>query len=153
MLAIQYSKTVVVGIIAIFFTLLVFNNTTDYETNHWCVEYVFGMKDVRAPNVLWRAIQNPWIITLGYVFIIAVEATIASLLWIATFRFLKKRDGRSFGIAGLTLGFGLFMLGFVVIANEWFYMWQTPILAGLQQKAAIYSLLMLVCLMFVSSKD
>lgn len=153
LLTIQYLKAFVVAVIAAFFSLIVFNNITDYETNHWCVQSVLGMEGVRASNVLCRAIQTPWMITSAYVLIIITEATIALLCWFSVILMLLKRDGRLLGLTGLAIAFGLFMFGFVVIAGEWFYMWQHAILAGMQQKAAIFSLVMLGSMLFVSSNE
>lgn len=140
-------------VIAAFFSLIVFNNITDYETNRWCVQSVLGMDGVQSSNVMWRAIQTSWIITSVYVFIIITESVIALLCWFSVILLLLKRDGIFFGLAGLSIGFGLFMFGFVVIAGEWFYMWQHPILSGLQQKAAVFALAMLGSMLFVASKE
>ncbi len=146
-------KALVVAVIAAFFTLIVFNNVTDYETNLLCVQSVLGMEGIQIRNVLWRAIESPGIITAVYVLIIVTEAIIAFLCWLAAILLFSGQGGKLWATLGLTLGFSLFMFGFVAIGGEWFYMWQHPTFAGLQQKAAIFALVMLGSLLFVTSKD
>lgn len=153
MLTISNLKILVIAVVAAFFSLIVFNNITDYETNHWCVQSVMGMEGVRASNVMWRAIETPWIVTSVYIFIIITEIAIALLCWYSVILMLLNRNGKIWGLLGLTMGFGLFMFGFVAIGGEWFYMWQHSTLAGLQQKAAVFSLVMLSCVLFVASKE
>jgi len=142
-------KAFVLVAFAIFFSLLVFNNITNYESNHWVVKSVLGMEGVQDSAVTWRAIKAPWIVTPIYIFIIMIEAMVSVFCWISVFFMLVKRNGWFFGFAGLAMAFGLFMLGFVAIAGEWFYMWQHPIFGGMQQKAAVYSILMLASMLFV----
>ncbi len=77
MLTIQNLKAFMVAVIATFFSLLVFNNIGDYETNHWCVQSVLRMDNVNSLNVMWRAIQTPWLITSAYLFIRAVGQNIS----------------------------------------------------------------------------
>lgn len=140
-------------VIAAFFTLAAFNNITDYATNRSDVDSVLTMEGITSTNVLWRAIQSQWIIASAYHLIIANEATVALFCWVSVILRLSKTDDRLIGLIGLTLAFMQFMFGFVVVAGEWFYMWQHPVLAGLQQKAAVLALVMLTSMIFISSKD
>lgn len=149
----HYLKVFVVSIVALYFSFIVFNNLTDYETNHWCVKSVLGMEGVRAQDVLWRAVQSPKVVSSAYAAIITTEATIALLCWSSALAMLVKRRGKTLALVGLAIAFGLFMFGFVVIAGEWFYMWQHPILSGMQQKAAVIALIMLGCMLIVAQKE
>lgn len=135
--------------IAIFFSFILFNNLTDFETNHWCVKSVLAMEGIKSKEVLWRAIQTPWIVTLSYILIIITEATIAFLCWLSALLMLVKNKGKLLAQIALIIAFGLFMVAFVIIGGEWFYMWQHPILGGLQMKATIFALLMLCSLFFI----
>lgn len=85
-------------------------------------------------------------VTSIYIFIIVIEGLVSLFCWISVFLMLLKRNGWFFGFVGLAMAFGLFMLGFVVIAGEWFCMWQNPIFGSMQQKAAIYALMMLLAI-------
>ena len=76
-------KVMVVAIIASYFTLISFNNFTDYATNHWAVQNVLSMENVRANDVKWRAIQSAWIISSAFNLIIIIETVIALLCWLA----------------------------------------------------------------------
>ncbi|MBS4168534.1 DUF2165 domain-containing protein [Parachlamydia sp. AcF125] len=153
MIKIQHLKIFVLAVIAAFFSLVTLNNIVDYETNHWCVQSTLAMESVQASNVVWRAIQSPWVITSAYILIILVEATIALLCWLSVILMLLKRGGKRLGLLSLTLAFGLFMLGFVVIAGEWFYMWQHSALADMQQKAAVFAVVMLNSMLFVAYEE
>jgi predicted small integral membrane protein len=79
----------------------------------------------------WRAVTNVQLQTAGYVGIIATEAVVAILLWVAATRMLGRSRGPGFeeakglAVAGLTLGFLLYAVGFVTVGGEWFAMWQS----------------------------
>src|SRR5690242_695644 len=68
MISIRHAKLVVLTSIALFFALVVFNNITDFESNHWCVRTVLGMKGIRSKEVLYRSIQSAILIKLAYLF-------------------------------------------------------------------------------------
>lgn len=153
MIKTYYLKIFVLSVIAAFFSLVTYNNIADYETNHWCVQSTLTMESIQASNVIWRSIQTPGVITAVYLFIIVFEAIIALLCWLSVILMLLKRGGKGLGLLSLTLAFGLFMFGFVVIAGEWFYMWQHSILASMQQKAAIFALVMLNSMLFIASGE
>jgi len=141
-------QAVLVSCVAAYFSLVVFNNVTDFETNHWFVKTVLGMEGVLSEDVLWRAITAPWMILTAYIVIIACEAVIALLLWCAAIQLFRGRDGRSAAMFGFGLAFCLFMAGFVVVGGEWFYMWSHPRVSGAVTKATGLSTLMLLCFGF-----
>ena len=124
-------KTALVAAIALFFTLVAFGNMTDYGTNRAFVQHVMAMDTIFPDSTLrWRAVTNPAIQRAAYLLIIAVETTTAVLLWIGVARLLGALRGdfgaaKGIAIAGLTLGFLLYAVGFVGIAAEWFAMWQS----------------------------
>jgi|GEM_PF-5216895 len=45
-------QAVLVSCVAAYFSLVVFNNVTDFETNHWFVKTVLGMEGVLSEDVL-----------------------------------------------------------------------------------------------------
>src|SRR4051794_31754556 len=73
MITVRFLKMSVVTAITLFFWLIVFNNITDFETNHWFVKTVLSMEGVQAKEVLWRSIHSPLIVKCVYVSIIIVE--------------------------------------------------------------------------------
>ncbi|MDE2517142.1 MAG: DUF2165 domain-containing protein [Rhodospirillales bacterium] len=141
MIPIRACKTALVATIAMFFSLVVFGNLTDYASNWAFVHHVLAMDTIFPDSTLrWRAITDPALQRAAYALIIATEAVIAAWLWLAVWRLLRALRGEGFHAAagfaaiGLTLGFLLYTLGFVIIGGEWFAMWQSASWNG-QQKA------------------
>ncbi len=142
MCIVRYCKAALVAVVAIFFSIIAFDNVVDYDSNWQFVQHVLSM-DTIFPNssLKWRAITNPTLQMLGYWAIIAAEAATAILLWWGVVLLVKAAPdvarfatAKSIAVAGLTLGFIIFGLGFVVVGGEWFAMWQSQIWNG-QQKA------------------
>jgi len=132
MLMVRLCKIAFVAAVALFFTIVAFGNVTDYDSNWQFVQHVLSM-DTTFPNstLHWRAITDPTLQTAFYWVIIAIEIVTAILLWAGTFRLLgavNKPDfntAKSTAVAGLALGFLLYMVGFATVASEWFAMWQS----------------------------
>jgi len=133
--AIRLSKTILLASIALFATLVVFGNITDYRTNFAFVEHVLRMDTVFPDTSIgWRAIHSPALHHVAYVLIIAVEAATAVLCWIGAAAMWRARNApaaafnqsKKWGIVGLTLGFVLWQVGFMSIGGEWFGMWMSP---------------------------
>ena len=78
----RVSKTLLVLAVALYYTIVVFNNTTDYDSNFQFVRHVL-MMDSTFPNnsAMWRAINSPSVHTLFYVTVITWEAITMILCW------------------------------------------------------------------------
>jgi predicted small integral membrane protein len=130
---IRLSKTGAVAAIAFFASLTAFGNITDYGTNWAFVQHVLSMDTVFATSMIkYRAIGNPTLQTAAYWLIIAAEMLTAILCWIGAARLLKTSGdaaafdrAKGFAVAGLTLGFLLWQVGFMSIGGEWFGMWMS----------------------------
>lgn len=138
---VRLCKIVFVAVVALFFSVIAYGNITDYDSNWQFVQHVLSMDTIFPNSTLkWRAITDPNLQTAGYWGIIGWEALTALVLWIGVIRPLAALSGPGFGrakgiaAAGLTMGFLLFGLGFVVVGGEWFAMWQSETWNG-QQKA------------------
>ena len=58
--ALRVSKTVLVFAIAVFYTILVLNNITDYGSNYEFVRHVLMMDSTFPGNHgMWRAVNSP----------------------------------------------------------------------------------------------
>lgn len=130
----RLSKILAVAAMALFATLVVFNNLTDYGSNLEFVERVFSMDTTFAGNaLLYRAVSIPFVHHAGYIVIIALEAGTAVLCWWGAFRLFKLRAtgdadfrrAKKIAVAGLTLGFLTWQLVFMTIGGEWFAMWMS----------------------------
>jgi predicted small integral membrane protein len=130
---IRLSKTAMVAAIAFFATLTAFGNITDYNTNWAFVQHVLSMDTIDpTATIKYRAIDNHALETAGYLTIIAAEALTAILCWIGAARLLAAsadaaafNRAKGFAVAGLTLGFLLWQVGFMSIGGEWFGMWMS----------------------------
>src|ERR1700734_1641177 len=70
MIAIRTPKILLLAATAFFFTLVAFNNLTDFDSNYQFVRHVLMMDSTFPGNHgLWRAIRAPWI-HLPFFFII-----------------------------------------------------------------------------------
>lgn len=139
---IHYCKAALVAIAAFFFSIIAFDNIVDYNSNWLFVQHVLGMDTVFPDSTLkWRAITNPTLQRLAYWAIIAWEAATAIVLWVGVARLLGAAGSnaafaraKTAATVGLTMGFLLYGVGFVIVGGEWFAMWQSQTWNG-QQKA------------------
>lgn len=122
---------------ALYFTIVVFNNLVDYGTNFEFVRHVLSMDTTfQDSDLMWRSITTSWVHHLFYWVIIAWETVAAVFLWIGTvkgFKFLKTEKfekSLNMGIVGLFIGLLLWLLAFMVVGGEWFAMWQSEIWNG-----------------------
>ncbi|AHK18305.1 DUF2165 family protein [Yersinia similis] len=130
----RLSKALMVCAIALFATLVVFGNMTDYNTNFVFVHHVLQM-DTIFPDatISYRAINSPLLQQLGYIGIILLETLTALFCWVGGISLLinmkapAKAFNRKKGLAiiGLTLGFLTWQVIFMSIGGEWFGMWMS----------------------------
>ena len=155
---VRLSKCLLLASVALFYTLIVFNNIADYGTNRLFVQHVLSM-DTLFPgsHSLWRAIHSSSIHTAFYFLIILWEAISAALCWWATARMLRSMRASTamfarmtrLGTAALTLGMLLWFAAFIVIGGEWFLMWQSHLWNG--QETAFHNFAILgVVLLFLN---
>jgi predicted small integral membrane protein len=131
---IRTAKLLLLSGVAFFYTLVVFNNLTDYNSNAQFVRHVLLMDTTIPGNGgLWRAISSPAIDRVFYLMIIAWEIVTAILLWWGILRLLRvlRKPAAVFNAAkflpvlGLTLSLLLWLVAFLTVGGEWFLMWQS----------------------------
>jgi predicted small integral membrane protein len=134
-LIIRLAKIALVASVALLFTIVVFNNLTDYSSNFGFVQHVMRMDTTFPDNRgMWRAITAPVLHHVFYGIIIGWEATAATLCWAGAVKCWRRRAGRAaefnqakgLAIGALSLLVLLFMVVFLSIGGEWFLMWQSP---------------------------
>jgi predicted small integral membrane protein len=143
------SKATLVWAVALFATLVVLNNLTDYSSNYHFVQHVLSMDSVFPGNRgMWRAIDSPLLHHAFYNCIIFVEAVIAVLCWLGGFRLCRSIDNparfnkaKGMAILGLTLGMLLWFTGFMTLGGEWFLMWQSSDWNGQQAAFRLVAIL------------
>jgi len=133
LMMVRLSKCALMLGVALFFSLVVFNNTTDYDSNYQFVRHVL-MMDTTFPgnHGMWRALQQPRIHTLFYLSIICWEILICLLSWWGAVRLVcavgngaSFHQAKSTAVAALTLGCLLWFVAFISVGGEWFLMWQS----------------------------
>lgn len=158
MLTIRLSKIAMVAAIALFATLTAFGNITDYGTNLAFVRHVLDMDTIFPDSTIrYRAVTSPALHTLAYNLIIAAEALTALLCWIGCFTLLRRlrSDAASFNrakgmaVAGLTVGFLLWQVGFMSIGGEWFGMWMSSQWNGIESAFRFFVTILLVLVYLV----
>jgi predicted small integral membrane protein len=138
-MTLRVARILLVAAVAVFYTLVVFNNSTDYGSNYQFVHHVLLMDTTFPGNHgMWRAIHPPLIQTAFYDGIIGWEAVTMILTWIGVVqlvRALRKpaaafNSAKRFSIIALTLGMLLWLVAFISVGGEWFLMWQSKIWNG-----------------------
>jgi len=161
MLIARYAKIVMSLSLAAFCLLVAFDNLTDYGTNYLAVQHVLSMDTTFAGNALmYRSITNPVLWQFFYAVIIAAESVTGILFLAGAIRLVQVRhalgivfnEGKALVIAGAALAFLLWYFGFMVVAGEWFAMWQSQTW-NFQQAAFRFVMIVLGVLIFVALPD
>jgi len=132
-MTLRAAKMLLVFSVAIFYTFVVLNNTTDYDSNYQFVRHVLMMDSTFPGNHgMWRAINSPALHTAFYISIIAWEALTMILCWWGGARMAAALgSAEAFGrtknlaIAALTLSLLMWSVAFLSVGGEWFLMWQS----------------------------
>ncbi len=153
----RLSKAALVLALSAFAFMVSFNNITDYGSNFAFVQHVFSMDTTFPGNAaMYRAITTPAIWHVGYWFIIAGESLTFILLLIGGIKLLTARNqsaeafntAKNWTIAGATIGFLVWFVGFMVVGGEWFLMWQSQTWNG-QDAAFKFYMSILAVLIYV----
>lgn len=160
-MALRLSRIALTASVALLFTLIAFGNISDYGTNFAFVQHVMSMDTTfRSPGVMWRAMTEPALHHAVYATIIIWQVSTAALLWTGTARLWRARTARpevwnvarAPAILGLTAGALLYGVGFLVVAGEWFSMWQSREWNG-QSAAAIFLSFIGITLIHLSATE
>ncbi len=128
------AKIALVFGVAIFYTFVVVNNTTDYDSNYQFVRHVLMMDSTFPGNHgMWRAMNQPALHTAFYVSIIAWEFVTMALCWWGGVRMMQARRGtatefdhaKGAAVGALTLSLLMWLVAFLSVGGEWFLMWQS----------------------------
>ncbi len=160
-MAIRLSKCILMLGVAIFCSLVVFNNLTDYDSNFQFVRHVLDMDSTFPGNKgMWRAIKAPGLHVAAYDSIIAWEALTTIIAWWGLVNLLKAVKGsaaefdaaKAMSVWALTLGILLWFVGFIAVGGEWYLMWQSKIWNG--QDAAFRLVVVLgIVLLYVTAAE
>jgi len=152
----RVAKVLLVFGVAVYYTLVVFNNITDYGSNYAFVRHVLMMDSTFPANQgMWRAINSPGIHTTFYLAIIAWEFATMLLCWwggvrLATMLSASAGDfqrSKGVAIAALTLGLLMWLVAFLSIGGEWFLMWQSKTWNGQETAFRMFTVVGIVLLL------
>jgi predicted small integral membrane protein len=155
---IRLAKILLLASVALFYTLVVFNNTTDFDSNYQFVRHVL-MMDSTFPgnNGMWRAIHAPWVHLTFYFSIIGWEILTTVLCWWGVVNLLRalKESSADFSAAkkipvmALTLSMLMWMVAFLSVGAEWFLMWQSKTWNGQEAAFRMFTVVGVVMLIVI----
>lgn len=157
-MTLRVAKIVLVAAVAFFYTLIVFNNTTDYGSNYQFVHHVLLMDTTFPGNHgMWRAIHPQVVQVVFYDGIICWEAVTMVLTWVGVAQLLRAmrspaaefNSAKRFSIVALTLGMLLWFVAFISVGGEWFLMWQSKIWNGQDAAFRMFTVIGIVFLLLV----
>jgi predicted small integral membrane protein len=157
-MTLRVSKVLLVFGVALFYTLVVFNNVTDYDSNYQLVRHVMMMDSTFPGNGgMLRAINAPGLHTTFYWSIIAWEAVTMVLCWWAGVRMSRFVRGsaeefhqaKSTAALALTVGLLMWLVAFLDVGGEWFLMWQSKSWNGQDAAFRMFTVIGIVLLLVV----
>jgi predicted small integral membrane protein len=161
MIIVRLAKIMMIAGLAAFALIVTFDNIADYGSNYEFVKHVLSMDTTFGDSALKsRAITNETMWHAAYAAIIAAEGITGILLAFGALALLRElrspaaifNRAKVWAVAGLAVGFGLWFIGFLVIAGEYFAMWQSKIWNG-QEAAFRITAVILGVLIYLSLPD
>lgn len=160
-MTLRTSKMLLVFGVAVYYSLVVFNNLTDYGSNYEFVRHVLMMDSTFPGNRgMWRAMNSPPIHTIFYAAIIVWELATTVLCWWGGMRMAVALRGseeafhraKRISVLGLTVGLLLWLVAFLSVGGEWFLMWQSKTWNGQEAAFRMFAVTGIV-LLFVALPD
>jgi predicted small integral membrane protein len=133
-LTIRIAKILLILAVALFYSVVVFNNLNDYGSNYLFVYHVLDMDTTFPGNHgMWRAVHSTFVYRSFYASIISWEALTAALSWFGGLSLLRKLRSpagafnlsKRVAVAALTLSLLMWFVAFLTVGAEWFLMWQS----------------------------
>lgn len=154
----RWAKVLLLAGIALFYTLVVFNNLTDFGSNLQLVRHTLTMDTTFPGNHgMWRAIDSPAIHLAFYIGIIVWEIVTAILLGWGAVRLVRLvrqpasafNQAKGVAVAALTLSLTMWLVAFLAVGGEWFLMWQSAAWNGQQAAFRMFTVVGLVMLILL----
>jgi predicted small integral membrane protein len=150
------AKVLLVFAVALFYSIVVLNNTTDYNSNFQFIRHVLMMDSTFPSNRgMWRAMNSPAWHTVFYLLTITWEISTMILCWWGGLRLAKAfreptavfNHAKNVAIAALTLSMLMWLVAFLSIGGEWFLMWQSKTWNGQDAAFRIFTVVGIVLLL------
>jgi predicted small integral membrane protein len=157
----RLAKIALLFAVALFYTVVVFNNITDYNSNYLFVYHVLNMDSTFPGNQgMWRAVHSPFVYRTFYDSIISWEALTAVLAWVGGGLLVKKLRtpatafnlAKRIAVVALTLSLLMWFVAFLTVGAEWFLMWQSRTWNGQEAAFRMFTVVGIV-LIFLANPD
>jgi predicted small integral membrane protein len=155
-MTLRAAKTLLVFGVALYYSFVVLNNLTDYNSNYQFIRHVL-MMDTTFPgnHGMWRALNQPAWHTAFYLLIIAWEIVTMLLCWWGGLRLARALRAtaaefdlaKRVAIAALTLSLLMWLVAFLSVGGEWFLMWQSKTWNGQDAAFRMFAVIALVLLL------
>jgi predicted small integral membrane protein len=154
----RVTKFLLVAAVAGFYTIVVLNNTTDYDSNYQFVRHVLMMDSTFPSNhAMWRAVSTPALHTVFDISIILWESVTMLLCWWGAVQLGRSLRGtaaefqaaKKWAIAGLSLSLLMWLVAFLTVGGEWFLMWQSKTWNGQEAAFRMFTVVGIVLLLLV----
>jgi predicted small integral membrane protein len=158
---IRTSKVLLLAALALFYSLIVFNNITDYNSNYLFVYHVLEMDTTFPGNQgMWRAVHSTFVYKSFYDSIILWELLTGVLSWVGCVVLARKLRrpatefnlAKRFAIGAMTLSLLMWFVAFLTVGAEWFLMWQSKVWNGQEAAFRMFTVVGIM-LLFVARPD
>lgn len=155
-MTLRTAKMLLLFAVAVFYSFLVFNNLTDYDSNFQFIRHVLMMDSTLPGNHgMWRALNHPVWHMLFYWTIIAWEILTMFLCWWGGWKLARTlrndapgfHHARHIAIAALTSSLLMWLVAFLSIGGEWFLMWQSKTWNGQEAAFRMFTVVGIVLLL------
>jgi predicted small integral membrane protein len=159
-MTIRWTKLLLLVAIALYYTFVVFDNLTDFNSNYEFVRHVLLMDSTFLGNHgMWRAIHSPGLHLAFYWMIIAWEFASTVLTWwgvVNLFRALGQPASsfnlkKRVAVIALTVSLLMWLVAFLEVGAEWFLMWQSATWNGQQEAFRMFAVLGIVLLLLLQA--
>lgn len=129
----RYIKILLLGAVALLGLISFFNNVSTLRLNFATVQMILSMENTFGwADTMWRSITNPYLVGMAYGLIIISEFSVGILCSMGVVKMWRSRclsaaefnNAKILGLTGCGIGVLLWFGGFIIIAGEWFLMWQ-----------------------------
>ena len=154
----RIAKLLLLAGIALFYSIVVFNNLADFNSNFQLVRHVLIMDTTIPGNQgMWRALTSPTADYSFYLAIIVWEMVTAILLWLGCVAILRAirspamqfEAAKRIPVIALTLSLLMWLVAFISVGGEWFLMWQSHAWNGEETAFRDFTIVGIVLLVFM----
>ncbi|MFJ2713542.1 DUF2165 family protein [Pseudomonas sp. NPDC087346] len=128
---IRYSKAMLMAYFSFFGLLIMIQNFTDYNSNYTYVAHILSMDTtVGAENIMYRAIDSPFLHHRIYWFVITMEVIYTVLCLIGTYQLIRHinapaavfHEAKKYSIMGILAAIFIYYVCLQTVGVEWFDM-------------------------------